>query len=184
MALLNLSSHPLHATGSWNTLWVIQKQNFFTKKTSVLQFISAATGFHFSLYTQGDDFSEVLVQDQHTSHRDGLFHLYRTDALRGQEEGRRVFIKCAHYYWKDVQMQSALPVITGYWMSLKDLSFSLSSADMKIFIPFRRGTRSQYMLRNKRPEFSRKLPLTYSVPRVGVQRGRAWVQGEERQEGI
>lgn len=77
-------------------------------------------------------------------------------------------------------MQCALPGITGYQMSLKALSFSLSSADIKIFIPYRGRTRSQYMLRNKRPDFSWKLPLTYSVPRVGLQRGRAWVQGEER----
>lgn len=48
-------------------------------------------------------------------------------------------------------------------MSLKALSFSLTSADIKIFIPFRRGTRSQYMLRKKGPEFSWKLPLTYSL---------------------
>lgn len=40
MVLLKLSSHPLHATGSWNTPQVIQKQNLFIKKRSVLQFIS------------------------------------------------------------------------------------------------------------------------------------------------
>lgn len=140
----------------------IQKQNFFIKKRSVLQFISAATS-SFSPYIQGDDFSEVLVQDQHTSRRDGLFHLYRTDALQGQEEGRRELITCACSYWKEVQTQCALPSIIGYWMSLKARSFGLSSADIKIFIPFRRGTRSQYTLRNKRPEFSWKLPLTYSL---------------------
>lgn len=49
-------------------------------------------------------------------------------------------------------MQCALPSITGYWM--KALSSSFSSADIKIFTPFRRGTRSQNMLRNKRPDFS------------------------------
>lgn len=48
-------------------------------------------------------------------------------------------------------------------MNLKALSFGLSSADIKIFIPFRRGTRSQHMLRYKSPEFSWKLPLTYSL---------------------
>lgn len=60
----------------------------------MLQFISVVTICHFSLYTHGDDFSEVLIQDQHTSHRDGLFHLYRTEALQGQEEG--MFLTCAH----------------------------------------------------------------------------------------
>lgn len=112
-----------------------------------------------------------------------MVYFISTELMHCKERRRagECSLTCAHYYWKDVQMQCALPSITGYWMSLKALSFSLSTADIKIFIPFRRGTRSQYMLRNKRPEFSWKPSLTYSLC-LGweLQRGRAWVQGEER----
>lgn len=98
------------------------------------------------VHTHADDFRKVLVHDQYPSHRNGLFHLYRSGALRGQKETRLALLRWAHSpYWKQALMEDALPG-ARLWNKPQDfVFFSWSSTD----IPFRGETRSQYMLRSK-----------------------------------